>query len=366
MKITAMTLAMLRVPLRTPFRTALRQVDEVSDLVVMLHTDCGRTGYGSTPETPAITGHRHPEIIQAIRSKLWPILRGTDVASLESLVPAVGMASNNCNAQAAVEIALYDLRAQLAGMPLCRWLGGAARELSTGITISLDTTAKMLADAEQALQRNFASLKVKVGGEPIEDIDRITALYTAVGSRARLLLDANQGWTPDQAIELMHALEGRGVEVDLLEQPVAAADIRGLAAVTAAIDTPVMADESVFGPEDAREVVRNRAAAIINIKLAKAGGISRAMAIADLAAEAGLSCMVGCMLESPVAVSAAAHFAAARADVVSRVDLDAPELCTVNPVVGGARFCGPDVVLSEAPGLGITAIEGLQVLPLTP
>src|SRR5690606_39545761 len=150
----------------------------------------------------------------------------------------------------------------------------------------------------------------------------VKAIHAAVEGRALLRLDANQGWTAKQAVYAMHALEDAGVQLELLEQPVPARDIAGLKFVTERVHTPVMADESVFGPREVIELIQERAADIINIKLMKTGGISNAVRIADIASLYGVECMIGCMIETSISGAAAVHLAAAKADVITKVDLD--------------------------------------------
>ena len=132
--------------------------------------------------------------------------------------------------------------------------------------------------------------------------------------------------------------------------------------VTERVHTPIMADESVFGPMEVIELIRMRAADIINIKLMKTGGISNAIRIADIAAMHGVECMIGCMLESSISVAAAVHVAVAKADVITKVDLDGPSLCTFNPVDGGVLFNESEITITGAPGLGIRSIRGLEAL----
>jgi L-alanine-DL-glutamate epimerase-like enolase superfamily enzyme len=221
----------------------------------------------------------------------------------------------------------------------------------------------MVADALDALERGFTALKVKVGKDIDTDLARVRAVHAAVRGRATLRLDANQGWTADEAVRVLSALEAAGVELDLVEQPVPARDIDGLEYVTRHVSTPVMADESVFDLAQAAEVIRRRAADIVNIKLMKTGGITGALAIADLCAAHGVECMMGCMLETSISVAAAAHVAVARPSVITRVDLDGPQLGRFDPVVGGARFEGPSILLGDAPGLAILEVRGLEPPP---
>lgn len=355
---------MLCVPLRTPFRTALRTVDAVRDVVVCLRTDTGLAGYGSAAATPPITGETHASIIEAIRAHLAPALLGEPLDDAARLAARVqGAMARNTSAKAAVDVALHDLFARQAGVPLAALLGGRATTLATDLTISVDTVDAMVAEATGAVARGFRALKVKLGKAPALDVDRVRAIHAAVGHRATLRLDPNQGWTAEHAVQVMHALERADVAVELLEQPVPAHDIDGLQFVSQRIAVPVMADESVFDPHQALELARRRAVSILNIKLMKTGGIGNALRIADIAAEHGLRCMMGCMLESSVGVAAAAHVAAARPDVVDFVDLDGPSLATFDPVDGGTRFDGPDIVLNTAAGLGVQAIRGLVPVP---
>ena len=364
MKVTGVRLGRVRVPLRTPFKTALRTVEAIDDIVVMIDTDTGHVGWGEAPPTAAITGETHDSILAAIRNHVAPPLVGVDVADLPHLADLVARSiERNGSARAAVEIALYDLHAQLHGTPLYRRLGGGVPRLATDITISVDDVGKMVADALDAVARGFGALKVKVGKDIAADVERVRAVHEAVRGRATLRLDANQGWTPQETVRALAALEAAGVELELVEQPVPARDIDGLEYVTRHSATPVMADESVFDAEQAAEIIRRRAANIINIKLMKTGGITGALRIADLCASHGVECMMGCMLETSISVAAAAHVAAARPRVITRVDLDGPQLGQFDPVDGGVTFDGPDILLGDAPGLGIRSVRGLEPPP---
>ena len=361
MKITHMTLGMLRVPLLTPFKTALRTVSVIEDIVLMVHTDTGHIGYGEAPATAVITGDTHGSIIDAIRHYIFPRLVGQDVAELHHLTGLIQTAlEKNTSATAAMEIAVHDLWGQLYGVPLYRLLGGGAPSITTDITISVDGIDKMVADSLLAVERGFKALKIKVGKDIGSDVERVKAIHAAVAGRASLRLDANQGWTAKQAVRALHQLEHAGIELDLIEQPVPARDLAGMRYLTARVHTPVMADESAFGPREVLDLIRLRAADIINIKLMKAGGISNALRIADIAALHGVQCMIGCMIETSISVAAAAHVAVARADVITRVDLDGPALCQYNPVDGGVDFAGPDITVAADPGLGIHGVRGVE------
>ena len=364
MKISDIKFGTLRVPLKTPFKTALRTVDKIEDIVVMIGTDCGHVGYGEAPATAVITGDTHGSIVEAIRHYIWPRVVGQDVANLNHLTQLIqGAMEKNSSAKAAVEIAIYDLWGQLYDAPLYRLLGGGDPLITTDITISVDYIDKMVADSISAVDRGFESLKIKVGKDIGVDIERVKAVHAAVEGRALLRLDANQGWTAKQAVYALQTLEDAGVRLELVEQPVKAQDLNGMKYVTERVHTPIMADESVFGPTEVVELIRMRAADIINIKLMKTGGISNAIRIADIAAMYGVECMIGCMLETGISVAAAVHVAVAKSDAITKIDLDGPSLCTFNPIDGGVIFNDSEISVTGAAGLGIREIRGLEPIP---
>lgn len=363
MKITDITYSMLRVPLKTPFKTALRTIDKVEDIIIQVHTDSGHVGHGEAPATAVITGDTHGSIIAAIRNYIAPRLIGAEVADLNYIVHQIQSSmEKNSSAKAAVEIAIYDLWGQLYDAPLYKLLGGGDPAITTDITISVDYIDKMVADSIAAVERGFESLKIKVGKDIGVDIERIKAIHAAVESRALLRLDANQGWTAKQAVYALNTLEDAGVKLELVEQPVKARDLEGMRYVTERVHTPIMADESVFGPMQVIDLIRMRAADIINIKLMKTGGISNAVRIADIANLYGIECMIGCMLEGSISVAAAVHVAVAKSSVITKVDLDGPSLCTFDPVTSSVRFNEAEISIGEGAGLGIRQIDGLESL----
>jgi len=364
MKITDIGFAMLRVPLKTPFKTALRTIDTVEDIIVIVNTDTGNVGYGEAPATAVITGDTHGSIVEAIRKFIRPRLIGEDISNLNRITGLIqGALEKNSSAKAAVEIAVYDLFGQLYNAPLYKMLGGGDPVITTDITISVDYIEKMVADSLAAVARGFETLKIKVGKDIGVDLERVKAIYSAVEGRALIRLDANQGWTAKQAVYAVQALEDAGVKLELVEQPVKAADLAGLKYVTERVHTPIMADESVFGPAEVIELIRMRAADIINIKLMKTGGLSKAIQIADICAIYQVECMIGCMIETSISVAAAAHLAVAKSNVITKIDLDGPSLCAFNPVDGGVIFNESEITLTDAPGLGIREIRGLEPIP---
>ena len=353
MKITKIETKKLTAPLKTPFQTALRRVEFLEDMVVIIHTDSGLKGYGEGAPTPVITGETMGTM-QAVIDYLAPFLIGREIEDFESLIDIVQhRILKNTTAKSALEIALYDLKAKSQNLPLYQMLGGVQKEFETDITISLGETEKMVSDTLSAIALGYTILKIKVGDGVQKDIERIKAISEAAGKDIVLRLDANQGWTAKESVEILLALEKEDIALELVEQPVKADDIEGLRYIKDRVQTPLLADESVFTLNDARRLLDLQAVDLINIKLAKCGGISNALKLADIADEYGVKCMLGCMLEGPISVGAGVHVASAKANVITMLDLDAVSLCKNNPVTGGVIFNESKMVIPESAGLGV-------------
>lgn len=337
MKITEVKLALLSAPLRVPFRTALREVSHVEDIVVEVHTDDGAVGRGEAPPTAAVTGETLGSIAAALRGHIGPAIVGKDVRSLEELLLSIERSIvGNTSAKAAAEIAVWDLYAQYCGLPLYKLLGGGRNILETDITISVNDPETMAKDTADAISRGYDTLKIKVGENPALDIERLRAVRAAA-PKAVIRIDANQAWSPRQAVNLLESMQAEGLNIELVEQPVKAKDIDGLQFVTNNSPVRVMADESMFSPLDAMTIMQRHAADYVNIKLMKCGGLANALRIISAAEVYGVECMIGCMLEAKVSVTAAVHLACAKG-AITRVDLDGPALCSADPVSGGAEF----------------------------
>ena len=361
MKITDIAIGTVSIPLITPFKTALRTVDRIQDLVVRVTLDNGETGYGEAPPTAVITGETLPSMTAAIRDYLAPAVLGLDPGDRDELFSRLDRAmAKNTSAKAALDIAIHDAAARAMGLPLFRFLAHRApeqarTELETDLTISVNDPDTMAADTRAAIARGFRILKVKVGKGGPEDVERVRRVREAAGKDAVLRIDANQGWTPEEAVRTIGMMEDAGLGIELVEQPVSCHDFKGMQYVTAHTKTPILADESVFAPEDAARIIEERGADLINIKLMKTGGIYPAEKICDMAERAGIQCMMGCMLESAVSVSGGAHLAAARS-IVTMCDLDGPSLCAENPYEGGPVYREEKIFLPETPGIGITRV----------
>lgn len=357
MRITRVRLGRISVPLRVPFKTALRSVDSVEDVVVEVHTDAGAIGYGEAPPTGVITGDTTGAIVGAIQDHIGKAILDRDVDDLEDLLQR-GQRSivHNTSAKAAVDMALWDLYGQLHHTPVYKLLGGARKHIVTDITISVNPPEEMARDARDAIGRGYDCLKVKVGANPALDVERLSAVRRAVGDDVCIRIDANQAWRPREAVRILNAMQEKGLAIEFVEQPVKAQDIDGLRYVTEHSDVPVLADESVFSPEDAMRIMQTRAADLINIKLMKCGGLTNALKIASAAEVYGVECMIGCMLEAKISVNAAVELACAKR-IITKVDLDGPVLCSEDPILGGAVFREKEITVSDEPGLGIKGVE---------
>lgn len=360
MKITKVRLGTISVPLRVPFKTALRSVNSVEDIIVEIHTDTGHIGYGEAPPTGAITGDTTGAILGALNDHIIKTIVGKDVDDFENLLQTLNKCIvGNTSAKAAVDMALYDLYGQLYNIPVYKLLGGGKNKIITDITISVNNPDEMARDTKVAIDRGYDTIKVKVGVNPDLDIARLTAVRAAAGPNALIRIDANQAWSPKQAVKLLNKMQDKGLDIEFVEQPVKGKDFEGLKYVTERSYVPVMADESVFSVADAFKIMQMGAADLINIKLMKCGGIYNALKIASAAEVYGVECMLGCMLEAKVSVNAAVHLACAK-NIITKIDLDGPVLCSEDPVLGGAVFNEKEITLPSTPGLGINGIEGIR------
>ena len=362
MKITEVKLGKISVPLRVPFKTALRTVNSVEDVIVEIHTDTGAVGYGEAPPTGAVTGDTTGAIIGAVQDHIAKSIVGHDVDDFEDVLQIVQKCIiKNSSAKAAVDMALWDLYGQLYKIPVYKLMGGARKQIVTDITISDNPPEEMARDAVNAVERGYDTLKIKVGANPELDVARLTAVRKAIGDKTCIRIDANQGWEPKQAVRLLNQMQDKGLDIEFVEQPVKAHDFEGLKYVTERSYVPVLADESVFSPEDALTIMQMGAADLVNIKLMKCGGLYNALKIASAAEVYGVECMIGCMLEAKISVNAAVHLACAK-KIITKIDLDGPVLCSEDPILGGAVFQEQLITVSDEPGLGIKGIEGIRYM----
>lgn len=354
MKISNIRTSTLRAPLKNPFITSLRRVDALEDLVVIVECDDGSIGYGEGAPTPVITGETIGSMIAAIEY-IKPFIIGLEIEDFNTILNNIHASIlKNTTAKSALEIALYDLKAKARKQPLYKMLGGTKTTFKTDITISMGEIEKMISDSLDAVNLGYDTLKIKIGDNPQKDVERIIAIHDALDDNITLRLDANQGWSAQESVVLLHALEKRDIIAEFIEQPVAADDIEGLRYIKERVQTPLLADESIFSVKDARKLLELQAIDYVNIKLAKTAGITQALQLADLSAKFGVKCMIGCMLEGPISVAAGVHVASAKADIITMLDLDAVSLLSSHPVKTSIVFDESEITLSKDVGLGLS------------
>ena len=343
-----------RNPMTSPFRISLGTMSEYGGVLVRIRLSNGTEGWGEAAPFLSITGETWRTAL-AILELLKPHVVGRDLSEYGVVLDEVErMIPGNTSAKAALDIAVHDALARHAHLPLNALLGKAASQLETTQTVGLEEVEETVKQTRSLREQDATRIKIKIGGKPETDVKRIGAVREALGNDFSITVDANQGYTVRQAIQALRRLER--YEIDFCEQPVHYRDLEGLAEVRRNSAIPIMADESVHSPQDVLEVVRRNAADMVNIKLMKSAGIRGASRIAAIAEAAGLPCMVGCMVETKVAVAAGCHFATSHG-IVKYADLDGFTSLKVDPVRGGVELRGSKERLADGTGLALTIDE---------
>jgi L-alanine-DL-glutamate epimerase-like enolase superfamily enzyme len=325
-------------------------------LLVLVHTDAGLVGLGEASCTPGWSGEDSTIAAHAVSTYLAPAIRDQDPREVERLALLVDAAiAANRFAKAAVEMALWDLAGKAAGVPLHQLLGGRIRErVRTKFSISGRPPDEAAAIARWAVEAGFTAMKVKVGTELETDLARVAAVRAAIGDDVRLGVDANGGWSRADAQRAVDRLAAW--DVAFVEQPLATADLAGMADLRRAARVPIVADEAVGTPADAIGVVRAEAADALSIYAGMAGGIAAGRSIAGIAAAAGLGWTIGSNLELGVGLAAHLHIAATTpglADDLVPCDIISPfyyaDLLLTAPLPIEAGWAAPP----DGPGLGV-------------
>jgi len=311
----------LKAPLLQPFRTALGEHSSLENLLFTIELDDGTTGYGEA----AIAGHITGESVETTGKNLLSAaqeMAGKDAADY------LGMSAHlhkrferNKAAVAAIEMALLDALGKRARMPLWRMFGDGGIKLSTDITIVIAGLEETEDSARAFYRQGFRAFKIKVGRDQELDLKRVLAVKRIVRD-SKIIIDANQGYSCDETLRFLKDLERKGVRPDLIEQPVPKEDWEGLKRVTRLSKVPVCADESCRSLSDCIRIIEEKAAHAINIKLMKSGFV-QSREIAIMARAAGLDLMIGGMMETSLAMTAAAHLAVGLG-TFKYVDLDTP------------------------------------------
>ena len=341
-----------------PFNITLKQVIKIAlgtpvvadNVLVRLRTSDGVIGLGESSPYSAVMNETQSSDVALSRS-LAGIVTGRDPFTLAQIVEAMDQFSpHSPGIKAAFEMALWDICGKIAGQPVYRLLGGYRDSFETDQTVYLETPAVAAGKAAAIAKKGFRHVKVKLGETPEMDVARIKAVREALGPDVGIRVDANQGWSVTDAVKTLRGLEPYSIQ--FCEQPVPYWDWAGLSRIRGNVPVPVMADESIHSPHDVITGVRQDAMDMINIKLMKSGGILRAVQTAEVAEAANLPCMLGCMSETRVALTAAAHVVMSQR-ICRYADLDAFLEHDVDPVAGGMQVTGGTVRLPDTPGLGL-------------
>ena len=336
-----------------PFTIATGTMHFAQNTFIRVHTDAGITGVGECSAFPMIAGETQATCFEMAKdfAGLW---KHKDAADIEARLAELHLyTAFNATIKSAFDMALYDMSAKAAGLPLYQFLGGKQKEPETDLTIGIDTPSNMAATARDFVRRGVRIIKIKLGKNAKDDVERVRLIREAAGREMLLRIDANQGWSYEDAL---YALQAMGpFNIQFCEQPMRYWDDDKLPALVQASPVKIMADESVFDHYDAERLIKAKACDYVNIKFAKSGGIHEAIKIHDVCAQHKIPCMMGGMLESRVALSAFAHFALSH-DNVLFYDMDT---CLLghksDPVTGGVQYKGFLLQVPDTPGIGADA-----------
>jgi len=310
-----------RAKLTRPFSTAKGQHDLLENVLFSLELSGGILGFGEAAVATHITGETVQETLKNLEGAARAVV-GRGLVEFPEIAEAFKsrFAKNKC-ALAAFEMALLDAATRVKKIPLWKAFGTRPRRLTTDMTVVLGDVTEAENATREILRRGIRSFKVKIGRDFDRDLKRVAAVARIAG-KCPLYLDANQGFTAAQTLKFLKELARIKIKPALIEQPVPKGDWEGLAKVTREGKILVCADESVSSLRDAKLLIKTKAAGAINVKFMKTG-ILEAYEIARLAKRSGMKLMIGTMMETPLAVTAAAHLAAGLGGF-DFVDLDAP------------------------------------------
>lgn len=350
-RIEQVELYRLSVSLNEPFVTSLGVDESAHNIVVVIRTDKNISGFGECNPFMPVNGES-ADTCFIVGQYFARALKGTDALDIEGahhLMDRIIYA--NTSIKSAFDIALHDIAAQAAGLPLYQFLGAAINKpLVTDYTVSIGDIEKMAADAKDIVAKGFSAVKVKLGETKEKDTARIKAIREAIGPAVPLRIDANQGWDLPTAIETLQALAV--YDIEHCEEPIPRWQYMELPRVKKESPIPIMADESCGDAHDAERLIAIDACDYFNIKIGKTGGIGEALKIARLAEKAGIQLQVGAFVESRLAMTAFAHFALCSENIV-HIDFDTALMFSEDPVSGGIIYEHGGVIrIPDTPGLG--------------
>ena len=355
--IDSVELFKIRIPLKEPFVISLGAIRQVENVVVRIHTKNGLTGLGECSPYMTINGESIDTCF-IVGQYLAKILKGANAIDTERAIELMdGVIYANTSIKSAFDMALHDIAAQAAGLPLYKFLGGKKdKVLETDMTISIGDPEKMKEDALRFQKQGFPAIKVKLGDSLEKDRARINAIREAIGTEIPLRIDANQGWkNADNAIAILKALAIYRIEH--CEEPIPRWQFMQLGKVAKESPIPIMADESCGDEHDAERLIQLNACSMFNIKLGKSSGFVKAKKIIEHAEKANIHLQIGGFMESRLGMTAAAHLALTN-KLIEHCDFDTPLMYTEDPVLGGIEYkAGGVIEVPDTPGLGAAIDE---------
>ncbi|MEO8762655.1 MAG: dipeptide epimerase [Ginsengibacter sp.] len=351
LQITQTELYKLFIPLKEPFVISLGTIHSVENIIVVIRTNKGISGFGECSPFMTINGESQSTCF-VVGQYLAQILKTKNPLDIEGAINAMDkIIYGNSSIKSAFDIALHDIAAQNAGVPLYQFLGGKKNKiLVTDYTISIGKPEKMASDALKIKQAGFPVIKVKLGGDKATDVARIKAIRKAIGKKLPLRIDANQGWEVKAAIKILRALKDYNIQ--FCEEPIQRWDFMNLKKVKKKSPIPVMADESCCDHRDAERLIQLGACDMFNLKLGKSSGLFKAKKIIALAEKENITMQVGGFMESRITMTANAHLALCSKNILY-CDFDTPLMFSKDPVSGGIFYNENGIIeVPDVPGLG--------------
>jgi L-alanine-DL-glutamate epimerase-like enolase superfamily enzyme len=351
MQITHIQVTPVELDLRLPYRTAAApsEVRKAASVFIRIETREGQVAWGCAAFVPALTGETLEEVTRVCHACADRAMDLNPLNTEFALAELAPLTQNTPSARCAFDIAFHDLLGLAAGLPLHRLLGGYRHRIQTSITLGIAPVKETVAMARDRARQGFRILKLKGGLSGEEDVRRVQAVHSALPDLT-LRLDADQGYTIQQALNVAQALDGK---LEMLEQPTPAADLNALRQVTLHSPVPILADESLRGPASALEIAGHRAAHGLSVKLATCGGLHCARQVDAIARAAQMATMVGCTNEPALLIAAGLGLALSSPNV-RYGDLDGHFDLVNDPTQPGFFFEDGWLVSRDVPGLGCT------------
>jgi len=337
--------------LKNPYAIAYDAIATAQNLIVRIETQNGFIGWGNAAPDPHVTGETIEMTGEILSNELIPAIVGREARSLARIHEILQQKAPQAPAaRAAIDMAVYDLFGQHVKLPLYQLLGWARPQILTSITIGISAVEESVRLAREFVRAGFLVLKIKTGLDWQEDAERVKAIRAAVGSSIALRVDANQGYTAQQAVEFSRRIEHG--QIEFIEQPTPAKSLADLKAVRELSKIPIMADESALAANEVLRLAANGMVDMVNLKLMKTGGMTGTMQATAVAATGKLPVMLGCNDESRISIAAAVHLACALGGV-QYADLDGAFDIIDDVATGGFQLKDGYLIPSDKPGLGV-------------